>query len=45
MRRGTRENILLSLRKKNLSPSIGLSHTAVTFVSYPKEEPFQVGDK
>lgn len=44
MRGGIRENIYVSLWKKNLSPSMRLSHTAVMFVSYPEEEDFQVGD-
>lgn len=41
---GIRENIRVSLWKKNLSPCMGLSHAAVVFVSYPEEEAFQVGD-
>jgi len=40
-----RENIHVSLWRKNLSPSIGLSHAAVVFASYPEEEAFQVGDR
>lgn len=44
MRGGIRENIYVSLWKKNLSPSMRLSHTVVMFVSYPEEEDFQVGD-